>query len=340
MSKVSANLVMAQGVLEGGYATAEFKYKIPEVLLSVLSKSGTFFQNYESLRTSKDRTLQANYIQRAVRALVTGDRSNTHTNSRLDSGTVNMTFTTYKDGMRNSIKQGLNSVFNSPVQMAHELQNIYINFANGLDSATTTYLFNQKSGVNDSIARGTFNATTDVFEIASADLDDAINISDIATKVNEFDIQTSTVYLDSTMYSNVRRQAAQGIQNQTNLSFQFQGITFVHAIGLDAQATDLGYTRGFWLVVPDGTVGAFPWIPQENRIGFSDANVGYGSLINPIDQLTYATHSVSSNVTDANGNTDPQDYTTDIEVSIDIAFAIAPSSETDRTSINAYGIVA
>ena len=116
----------------------------------------------------------------------------------------------------------------------------------------------------------------------------------------------------------------------------------VHSLGLGALQAALGtpYPKGFWIAVMDGTIAALPWIPKQNREGVVvDGITTFGSLINPIDGLTYATHKYSERSDQSSLNGSAQDVLTEWEVSVDVALDNAPLTTADETTMLAFGFL-
>ena len=241
-----------------------------------------------------------------------------------------------------SKKQADNSYYNIDEQLFQEMSNVIADFMEGYETVATAYLFNNRSGVNIATAEGTFDATDDVFEIAEAKESRAIQITTIAVDANKYP-KGMTIFCDSISFAKFQYQAAQGAQNSTNLSFQFNGVKFVHSVELGALASGLvsAYAKGFWIVVPDGTVTTLPWIPKQNRLGDdSDWPISsYSNILNPIDGEIYALHTYATAADDSANNGYTQDVVTQYEVSQDISFVKAPSSTATETPILAFGIV-
>jgi hypothetical protein len=135
--------------------------------------------------------------------------------------------------------------------------------------------------------------------------------------------------------------AAQGVSNATNTSFQFQGIEFIHDPALTAAAAGLvgAYAKGFWIAVPDGTIAALPWIPVQNRQGIDTKEQNYGQLFNPIDSSTYAVNTYGERVDGTSLGGYTQDEKLESEISIDLAYVVAPLSVADETPLMAFALV-
>lgn len=339
-NRTTANLLKAQAKLVGAFQSAELRYRYPATYLALKQNSPIMFPNYDVLRTREDRTVETLFNKRASRALGTSGRVHNHTGSKADTSTLTPTWTVYDDVFNMSLKQADNSHYNAQEQLNSELMNIVANFMEGYETAATAYLFNNRSGVNAATAEGTFDATDDVFEIAEAKESRAIQITKIALDANKYPAG-ATIFCDSISYAKFEYQAAQGASNQTNLSFQFNGVTFVHSVELGALGAGLvsAYAKGFWIVVPTGMVATLPWIPVQNRNGVVTKENEYTSFINPVDGETYAIHTYETRADDSANNGYTQDVVTQYQVSQDLAFAKAPLTAAGETPILAFAIV-
>ncbi len=338
-NRVNSNLVKAQARLLGAFQSSELRFRFPATYLALKAMSPVMFPNYSELRVREDRTVETNFAARSSRSLGSA-RTHNHTGVKGDTATLTPTWASYTDKFNMSLKQADNSLYNADEQMFQEISNVVANFMEGYETAATAYLFNNRSGVNVATAYGTFDSTNDVFEIQAADQDTAIQITKIAMDANKY-VGSMKVFCDSVAYAKFEKQAAQGVSNATNLSFQFNGVTFVHSVGLGALAValDAGYNKGFWIVVPDGTVATLPWIPVQNRQGVSTKVADFSSLLNPVDGEAYGIHTYEVGADDSANNGYTQDVVTQYEVSQDLAFVKAPLTTAGETTIQAFGIV-
>lgn len=340
-NRSTANLVKAQAKLIAKFQASELRYRFPATYLALRAMSAIMFPNYDVLRTREDRTVETNYAKRSSRALGTGGRTHNHTGTKSDTATMTPTWSTYSDGFNMSLKQADNSLYNAQEQMNQELENIIANFMEGYETAATNYLFANRTHVNNATAEGTFNGVDFAFEIAEAKENRAIQITKIAVDANKYP-KGATVFCDSISYAKFEFQAAQGASNQTNLSFQFNGVTYIHSVELGALAAGLvsAYSKGFWIVVPDGTVATLPWIPKQNREGVDKAPIAtYTNILNPVDNEVYALHYYETAADDSANNGQTQDVVTQYEVSQDLSFVKAPLSTAGETTIMAFAIV-
>lgn len=338
-NRTTANLVKAQAKLIGAFQNAELRFRYPATYLALRAMAPIMFPNYDVLRTREDRSVETNFATRSSRALGSA-RTHNHTGVKGDTATLTPTWASYTDKFNMSLKQTDNSLYNADEQIFQELSNTISNFMEGYETVSTAYLFNNRSGVNIATAEGAFDATDDVFEIAEAKESRAIQITKIAMDANKYS-GGMTIFCDSISYAKFEFQAAQGASNQANLSFQFGGVTFVHSVELGALGAGLvsAYSKGFWIVVPNGMVAPLPWIPKQNRVGVVTKENEYSNILNPIDGESYALHSYEARADDSANNGYTQDVVTQYEISQDLAFTKAPLTTASATPILAYAIV-
>ena len=335
--KSTANLVKAQAKLIGAFQSSELRYTYPATYLALKAMTPVMFPNYLDLKTREDRAVETNYITRASRSAGSA-RTHNHTGAPQGSSTVTPTWATYSDTFTMSLKQADTNLYSADEQLYNEISNAVANLMESYESAAVAYLVAQRTAAGTvSIADAPFNATYNTFVVASGNATRAMQITKVAMMANKFPAGY-TVFCDSTSYANFEYQAAQGATNSTNLSFQFNGVTFVHSVALGAAAAviNAAYTKGYWIVVPNGTVATLPWIPVQNRNGVETPVGSYSNIINPVDGESYAVHTYmtaasATSVVDVNGYA--QDVITQYELSQDISFVKAPSSTSNSSTI-------
>jgi len=338
----TANLVKSQLALNGAMAKQDTRFRSPEIWKLFLKNTEQFFPNYKELKGRDDKVIEANYFTRTSRALGTG-RSHNHTGSKGDSGILQPTWATRSDTFVTSLKQADTSVFSFQQELDNELFNVVANFMEGMDSVASTYLVNNRTGVNLASVEGAFNATNDVYEIDEASKGVyATQISKTLMNINKYQNVRLTFVCDPIAFHRFEREAAQGAQNATNYSFQFLGVDFVLDISLTAKAASIlpAYgTKGFFEVIPQNTIGALTWIPKQNRNGHEDTEGMYSTILNPFDGQQYAVHSYYERFDGSATNGFTQDVKTEVEISLDVALEKAPLSVATETPIYAFALV-
>lgn len=334
-----SNLVKAQIKVAGEFANNDSRYRTPAIFLLFLGQANNFFPKANEMRTSEKRQVEANYFKRTSSTLSTSGRTHNHTGTHGDSGTMAISWTTYSATFSTSLKQADSSTFNFQEQFNNEIRQKVIDFANGFDEVSSTFLFDNRSGVNTAAVKGTFNTTDDVYRITQSSYGtESMTITKVVMDINKYQNSRIAIVCDSISYTTFLQQAAQGASNATNTSFQFMGTYFVHDPSLTAKAAALNaiYNKGFWLAVPDDYIGVLDWIPKQNRQTVETSVNMYGNFRNPVDGLLYAAHSYETRADGTATNGETQDVVTQMELSIDLSFNHAPSSVTDETPIQAF----
>lgn len=325
---VSTNLAKAQAKLLGQFQAGELRFREPVLFKKLLSYAQIMFPDYNGLRTSESRAVEAGYILRSQRALGSA-RSHNHTGAKGDSGILTPTWTVYDDLFLTTLKGGDNNTYNNAEILNGELQNVVANFSEGLESASADFIFNNRSTTNAATADGTFDGVTDTFQITEATAGNrAIQITKSMMHENKYNGRY-VVVCDTVAFNKFEFYANQGGGNSENLSFQFSGVEFIHSVEMNALAAGLTLTDGFWAAVPEGMAAALPWIPSINRQGATTTVNTYGTIANPIDGLSYAIHSYEERIDGTPLNTETQDTKTEFQVSLDVAFDHAPLSGGD-----------
>ena len=335
----TANLTKAQALVTQMFNSGEKRFRTPVVLQEFTKSGEIMIPGIDMLRTREDRSVEANYLKRSSRSLGTGGRAHNHTGTGGDSGILTPSWQTYSDDFSYTLKQGDTNVYDLEQQIANDFADVIANFAEGLETVATQFVHTERAGVNSYDRQGRFNNTSDVFEVLAASENRAVQITKTMMDANKYQGMNKVVFCDSVAYDKFEYYANQGTGNSTNTSFQFSGMTFVKAFDLDALAVALGYTQGYWITAPVGTFAVLDWIPKQNREGIETKVNKYGSIINPVDGLLYATHEYEerANGTSVNGYT--QDVKKEIEVSIDMAFEVSPLSLANDSVFKASAFV-
>lgn len=329
----------AQVMLNGLMAAPEKRFRDPVVFKSIVASNRMFELVVD--KTRDDRPVEANYTLRSARSLGTG-RSHNHTGSQGDSALLVPSWVTRNDVFSETIKLADNKVFSAQQIFNNEVENIVANFAEGIETVAVDFLFNNRSQVNASTSEGAFDGVNFKFDITEATNGSrAIQITKSTMDINKYRGGNLVVYCDTVSFNKFEYQANQGGGNSENLSFQFSGITFIKSIELDAKAAALSITKGLWAAVPFGTYGVADWIPNQNRQGLDfGGTVGkYGTMINPVDGLTYATHSYQTAVDGTATGGYTQDVRIEHEISIDLAFDNAPLSTANESTIQLFALI-
>jgi len=337
---VPSALATAQAKLFAAFEASEMKFRTPVTHMEYVQNTDVMIPSYLQLRTREDRTVTAYFKNRTSRALGSG-RVHNHTGAKSDSTAFTPTWLTNSDVFNISAKQADNNIYALNEMLAHELENTLINMIEGMDTDAEAHLFANRTAVNAATQQGAFDVVDDVFNITeSTEGDRAFQITQTVLDTNGHS-GGFTVFCDSIAFDKFEKQRFQGAGNSDNLSFQFGKGKFVHSLGLGALAAALtvGRTKGFWIAVVDGTISSMPWIPQQNRQGVSTKENEWGTVINPIDSISYATHSYVERSDQSAAGGSAQDVNTEWEISLDVALDNAPLTTAGETTLLAFALI-
>lgn len=338
-----ANLVDGQAKLFGKFNEDARKSENPVTYLKYVENTEIMIPSHKELRTRDDRTVDSFTFARSKRSLTTG-RTFNHTGVHGDTLTLTPSFTTRTDKFEISLKQADNNIYSRQEQFENELVNVVKNFMDDQEENAIDHTFANRSQINVGNAiEGSFDVTDFVYKITESTFGErAAQITDTIMQEN-FLKGGLILFCDSAAFDKFRFQAAQGISNATNLSFQFDNKTFVRSIGLDNGSRFGGlvttYNKGVWIAVPMGSIAHLDWIPKQNRKGTDTKEQRYGTIINPFDDLDYAIHDYATraNGTSVNGFT--QDELEQVEISIDSAFVSSPLTTANETVFQAFALI-
>lgn len=326
MSKFTpSNLVKAQAILKQTFNEAEMRKKQSAALLVAMKNNDVLLPSHKILRTREDRAVSA-YIMKRSQRTPGSARTALHTGNRGDSFELPLSWETFADPFSMSIKQLDNNVFSFDQAFANELRNAAINIHEAIETAGIDYLIANRTQVNNATAGGSFNGANDAFEIAAGDRERFYQIAKSMMRQNKykgmFDVIASPkTYIDAEFFLN------QGNANAVNTGFQFAGLNIVESIELE----DANYDGGISLIMPENQFGVLPWIPKQNRQGWGDGELNevgkFMSLPDPLGSGMDFALSVYAKREDNSGNNgDAQDVTLQFELSVDVAWVLAPLS--------------
>ncbi|WP_431129747.1 hypothetical protein [Flagellimonas flava] len=330
-------LAEAQLILAERFAAPEKRLKSPGVFGAFRKNTDIAIPNVGSLRTKEERPENGYFFNRAKRSVITS-RTYDHTGTVADSTEVAFSWATYGDKAQTSLKRSDNNVFADAQILANELENMFKNIYEGIDGAALTYLGTNKTTVNGATKNGVFDATNDVFEIATANIARFIQHGKSMLRQNYYSGSADAI-LDPALFLEAEHYLNQGSGNSVNTAYQASlGAQIWEAIGL----SDANYPIGAGYFVPEGTIGVVDWIPRQNREGKGDFDSvlgGYGSIVDPISGLTFAVHSYAQRADTSASGGDTQDEVQEWEISVDLSFNKAPLTAAGETTIFEVGII-
>ena len=341
MSYAATALAKGHGILFGKFASTELRGIDPVTYMALRKSTEIMIPSHKILRTNEARTVEANYFIRVKRALGVG-RSSTPSYAVGGALTLTPSFTTNNDGFLITMKTGGNNILKYEATMAYNLENMFKNFADSYEASSTTYIFNNRSAVNNGTADVTWNAANTTTEISDASaLQRAILITESNMAQNYYGGMPLTLFCDTIAWNKFAFLRAQGATNATNTSFQFGNKTFIHSLYLNAKAVALGYTKGYWICAADGTYGLLDWIPTQNQQGADHGFAEWLTVINPIDGVEYSAYKYGQPLDGTANGGYTQDWTDNWEFSLDTSPVLAPTDQfgAGETVLQAFGLI-
>lgn len=343
-----ANYTLSNWVIGQAKAVKKFndlgsKEAIPHTFNSIAGFTEIMVPNYQELRLREDRDFKIYSNARTYRALGS-TRDHDHVGSKGSKLVLDPVWTTQSDKFAISQKQAGNNIDTIQEMMSNEMMQVFKNFSRGNESNAQDFIFQSRSQVNNSTNNQfTWDATDFVSKIDEASFgEDAALIVKTIMEENDYDGEL-TFYCDSRMWNRFYKDSHQGQGNNVNLSFQFDGITFVKSKDLNSASRFGGlvgtYNKGVGIAVPNNTIAYLDWIPEENRKGVDTKVNMYGNMINPIDNLQYGVHIYPERANDSANNGMTQDVLYQHQLAQDGSFLAPELTDPNETVLQAFALI-
>lgn len=346
---VASQLVAAQSKFIKTFQDPELRRKQNPALALAMKNLTATIPDQQALRKREDRAVNAYLFQ--TRQPGTGTaRAARPTGSKGNSVAVGLSWQSVVETFTISMKQGDNNVFNYQEMLANELMQAALNLHSRLGTIFLNYLQVNRNQVPATNPQGAaWDGAGYDYQISTADqlyffqkLRQIMNQQYYTGKLD--------ILADPLAYMQAQKLRAQGSQNATNLSFQFDDMDIYST----TETIDAAFTAGSALAMPTGTFAALPWIPKQNREGYGDYESytgGYGVLQDPLGMmlteldaqgrqiqvpLTYAVYAYTQASDDGANNGGSQDQVTTFEISIDVAPTLAPLSVANSSVVTEF----
>lgn len=290
---------------------------------------------YEDLRTREDRAVEAYMLTRKRNTIVT-ERVWNHTGNRGDTAMVPLSWQTIGSKFSISLKQMDNNIFTWEEAYMNLLKNACLDLHEYAEIMGSDFLYANRSQVNNATALGEFNEDTDAFEVNDTQM--FYPVVQAGLRANNYSGRLDIV-ADQMSFVRGEFQKAQGDGNSVNLAYQQGNMDVYESIAYK----DANYTKGSVLVMPKGSFAVLPWIPKQNRNGsgnYFSYEGGYGSFLDLTGSgLTFAMHAYYQRADTSASNGSKQDNVLEVEVSVDLGFALSPTTVADETPVYEFAIV-
>lgn len=346
---VASQLVAAQAKFIQRFQDPELRRKQNPAFVLALKNLDATIPSHMELRKREDRTVNAYLFQTRQPGAGTA-RAARPSGSKGNSIQVGLTWQTVAETFAISMKQADNNVFTYQEMLANELLQAVLNLHSRLGTIFLNYMYAHR---NELLLANPQGATADNsnfnYDVAAADnlyfFQKVRSIMDQHYYRGMLDVIS-----DSLAFMQAQKLRAQGAQNATNLTFQFDNMDIYNT----TEQIDANATNGSCLAMPAGTFAALPWVPIQNREGHGDMdsyNGGYavlddmlGMTIKELDAenqvvdvpVQYSVYAFTQASDDQANNGYYQDQVTTYEISLDVAPTLAPLSGANESVVNEF----
>lgn len=329
----------AQARLKDKFQSTEMKSKIPSAMRFFLDKRDISIEGLKGLRLKEARPQEAYYKIRQARSTTGATRNFAHTGVDGDSAKIDLSWVTYLDKFSISMKRYDNNLYDFTAALAQNMENVFINLKDDIDTAALAYLDTNKTAANLASKLGAFNVTNDVWEVPFGKDEDYYRNAKSMMRQNFYQGHYN-VLADPVAFALAEKNMAQGGGNATNLGYQFPGLSIIEHTAL----ADANYLTGLSYFFTPESIAALDWIPRQNINGFGNLenatknNPFFTSIIEPHYGLRLAVHIYKEGADTSASNGSEQDVVWQYEFSIDLSLNHAPLTLVDTTPIMAVGI--
>ena len=324
----------------------EFKRKPSPALMKYLKSTDFLVPASEKerilgVKQSDQDTVYVNLLNKQATTSASA-RAAAHTGSINDSTREELSFATYAQKFKYSMKGADRTIFSLAEQVSAQLLSAAIALHSDIETALLANLGTNKSQVvtSETPRSGDWDATNYIFGVANTDYDLFIQKITGFMREQYYKGVMLEAILDETLWQKATYLANQRVGNNVNTEFQFGGVNFGDEATQELALSD-GYV-GNGYIFQMGGVGLIPWIPQLNRQGFGEAGMNggyYGSIPDPLGSgLTFAVHEYYTGADNESLAGETQDVDVQVELSIDLAPLVAPQSTANASNVYLFGV--
>jgi len=334
-------LLAAVGLMDKKFNSKELRKPLYGATSAFVNKRNLLIPSHKDIWKAEEQTLTAKYLERDAIAIGSA-RSCSPTANYGDSGTLDLSWTTYSHTAKTSVKVFENNYYSAIEQFQNDIYNRFMDLYAEIESDAVAFLEANRTGVQGLRTLNTWDGAGDVMQTALADRDNYLNY--IKTEAYAQRYRNTLMDIHSiNMMSVYRQQFAQGASNDENLKFQYPG--YEHYDSFEV-TNGTGNVFGTSYIVEEGGIALLDWIPAINRRG-QESKKGevWTKMADPFGYpfvwSVYITDGCAdttySSGTDPKGGT--QDYQRVYEFSLDLSFNAAPITVANETPIMKYQLM-
>jgi len=331
-------LLAAVGLMDKKFNSKELRKPVYGATSAFVNKRNLLIPGHKDIWKAEAQTLTAKYLERDAVAIGTA-RSCSPTAYYGDSGTLDLSWTTYSHTAKTSVKVFENNYYSAVEQFQNDIYNRFMDLYAEIEDDAVAFLEANRTGLQGARTLNTWDGAGDVMSTALADRDNYLNF--IKTEMYAQRYRNTLMDIHSiNMMSMYRQQFAQGASNDENLTFQYPG--FEHYDSFEVE-NGTGSVFGTSYIVEEGGIALLDWIPAINRRG-NESKKGevWTTMKDPFGYpFTWSVYIVDGCADTTFGSgTDPkggtQDFTRTYEFSLDLSFNAAPLTVANEGVIHKY----
>lgn len=341
---VSSALLGFQSRINKRFNAAELRELQNPILRQGMTYADFIIGDVKAVKESDKRAVYTYFLKKTAATNGTA-RATSPSGTQGDSGQVTLSWVTFSEPLGINMQVGMDNMFSTTTLMDHQI----MDKQRILRERVGTYIVSQlhanrtQTAPTTSASRNmTWNGTNFAFENDANELDLFYENAASVMRQNKYYDQFDVV-ADPVIAKRARFNQFQGAGNSQNLAYQFKsynpdGIMEHSTLGNEV-ATE--YAAGCALVLPMASYAVIPWIPRINRDGYGDYesfNGGFGTIPDATGlPYSYAVRGWQQKQDTSAAGGVVQDIHADLELSIDIAFQVAPLSVSGETAIYEFG---
>jgi hypothetical protein len=291
--------------------------------------------SHRKIWKAESQTLTAKYLNRTARA-VGSSRSCTPTATYGDSSTMDISWTTYSQTVKTTVKMFENNVFTDAEQFANDVYNAFMDLYASIETAAVAHLDANKNTLQGNRTLNTWDGTNYIMKTSNANKDDYLNYMRTEMYADNYRKPLQHIHTVN-LRALFERQRNQGPGNDENDAFQFYGMTHYDSLSITNGSDYFGTSY----VVEQGGLAVLDFIPFLNRTGKkSEKGEIWTTFPDPFGMpFTWSLYITDgcADTTSTGGST--QDYQRIYEFSLDLSFNHAPLTPSGEYVINKYGLL-
>lgn len=329
----AAALTAAQVAFNAQFSDPELRRKQNPALMLGLKNQSVTVTDHQALKQKDTMPVDCFVKTKRAQSAATAKAHN-HTGTKADSKKVTLSFVTIVEPFTIHLKQAQANVHKYAEMLGHELMESAKNIHSRAGTLSLAYLQANRCqlAAPNTGGAGTWNSTDFALEIPANK--SSFFFQHIASFMRKQNYRARLdVIADSIQFRQAQYIINQGGGNNQNLAFQVGDMDIVET----TEDIDANYSNGSALIMPAGGFAALPWNDPANRQGKGDYDStlgGFGTTSDPLGSgLLFDFHAYTERANGSSAGGGVQDEVLEAELSLTIAWILAPLSTANETVV-------